>query len=205
MSQNFKFQISNFKLRRGFTLIELLVVVVVLAIVGSIVTGVITFSIRGTNKTNTIENIRQSGNYTISQMSKTIEYARSFDGLSTDGNNYVTSCPATNAPAPTSTDYSYIKVTPFNSSSIVYSCSSVSGVQTVAYQQPPTATAVSLIDTTSVRVPSCSFTCIVNSATDSPIIRISFRLQPAGSSTLVEKFTTPITFETSVTMRNYQK
>jgi prepilin-type N-terminal cleavage/methylation domain-containing protein len=110
MISNFKFQISNFKLRSGFTLIELLVVVGILSVIGSIVTGVITFSIRGTNKTNTIENLRQSGNYTISQMSKTIEFAESFDGLSNDGAIYDKACPVDGSP-PTTTPYNRIKTT----------------------------------------------------------------------------------------------
>lgn len=194
---------QNLKLRGGYTLIEFLVVIVVLGVVGSIVAGVIMFSLRGANKTNTIENIRQNGNYVISQMAKDIGYARSLDGLSTDGITYVTSCPATLSPAPTSTNYSHIKVTPFNNSSIIYSCSSVGGLSTVAYQKPP-ASVVSLIPS-SIQVSNCSFTCTVTSVADLPIIRISFILQPAAASTLVEKFATPITFETSITMRNYQR
>lgn len=198
----------NFKEERrtGFTLIELLVVVAILAVLGSIVAGVITFSLRGANKTNTIENIRQGGNYAISQMGKTIEYAQTFDGLSVDGVTYVKSCPVIQpTPTPTfSSPYYYIKVKPFNSSSIIYSCSLVGGFPTLAYQQPP-ASAVSLIDTSSIKVASCSFTCVVTGANDIPVINISFKLQPLISSTLVEKFTPPITFETSVTMRNYQR
>lgn len=83
----------------GFTLIELLVVIGVLSVVGSIMTGVVTFSLRGANKTQTIENIRQSGNYTISQMGKTIQYAETFD-VSNDGINYVRSCPFVPSPTP---------------------------------------------------------------------------------------------------------
>lgn len=195
---------QNFKLQGGYTLIEFLVVIVVLIVVGSIVVGVITFSLRGANKTNTIENIRQNGNYVISQMAKDIGYARSFDGLSTDGITYVTSCPATQpSPTPTSTNYSYIKVTPFNSSSIIYSCSNVGGLPTVVYQKPP-GLAVSLIPS-SIQVSNCSFTCTVTSVTDLPIIKIRFILQPIVTSTLVEKFAAPINFETSVSMRNYQR
>lgn len=189
---------------RGFTLIELLVMIAVLGVVGSSVAGVITFSIRGTNKTDTIENVRQSGNYVISQMGKTIEYAASFDGLSVDGNTYVKSCPVTAPfPTPTSSVFSHIKVTPFNSSSIIYSCSDIGGVSTVAYENPP-STAVSLLPS-SIRVSNCSFTCTAASVGDVPLIKISFILRPAATSSFVEKNATPITFETSVIIRNYQR
>ena len=206
-----KDQMSNVKCQRGFTLIELLVVVVILVVLGSIIAGVITFSLRGTNKANTIENIRQSGNYAISQMGKTIEYAKDFDGLSVDGNTYVKTCPNVNpTPIPTFSAYNYVKITSFDGDSIIYSCSSIAGIPTVAYQKKPShiqvpPPAVSFIDTSSIQVSSCSFTCVVARTTDVPVIQIDFTLQPAVASNLVEKFAQPINFETSVTMRNYQR
>lgn len=211
MKINPKSQISNLKPgfacgQTGFTLIELLVVVGILSIVGSIVAGIITYSLRGTNKASTIENIRQSGNYAISQMAKTIEYAETFDGLSMDGIDYKKSCPVIQpTPNPTFTPYSYIKVTPFNSSTIVYSCSFVGGTATLAFQQPPTAPAVSLIDTSSIEVVTCSFTCEISNTLGIPSIMIELRLKPAISSTLVENVTPFIRFDTEVTMRNYQR
>lgn len=190
---------------RGFTLIELLVVIAILGFVGSIVAGVITLSLRGTNKTNTIENLRQSGNYTISQMSKTIEYAEVFEGLKTDSTDYVTSCPVIEpTPTPTLSNYSYIKIKPFNNTSIVYRCEELG-----PNKYELTSNDISLIDTTSAdsqtTMSSCTFTCTVSGASDFPVIGIRFVLEPKTSSILVEKFTPPITFETSVTMRNYQR
>lgn len=188
----------------GFTLIELLVLIVVLSAVGSIVIGIITFSIRGTNKTNTIENIRQSGNYAISQMSKTIEYAQSFEGLSTDGIIYDKVCPVGAVP-PTTTSYNRIKITPFNNPPIEYACNDLGGGNIFSL----TSNGTSLIDTVTagaeIKMTSCSFKCTVSNAVDVPIISVSFSIEPATTSTLVEKVATPITFETSVTMRNYQK
>ncbi|MEK7518263.1 MAG: type II secretion system protein [Patescibacteria group bacterium] len=200
-----KYEVRSKNLKNGFTLIELLVVIAVLGVVGSIVMGAITFSLRGANKTSTIENIRQNGNYTISQMAKTIEYSQTFDGLSTDGITYVRSCPATQpTPTPTSTDYSYIKIKPFNNNSIVYRCQDVGGGN---YRVA--SDSAELIDTTSasseISMSACTFTCTVSRALDIPVIRIHFILKPKVSSTLVEKFTPPITFETAVTIRNYQR
>src|SRR3989344_8772259 len=126
MKKNLEFRIQSSELNRGFTLVELLASIIVLVAVGSIMSGIITSSLRGTNKTTTIENIRQNGNYTLAQMSKNIGYAQVFSGLSNNDIDYVTSCPFSTAPtpAPTITPYNYIKVTPLNSNSITYSCTS---------------------------------------------------------------------------------
>src|SRR3989344_7547432 len=125
---NFKFLISNLRRsQKGFTLVELLSSIIVLVAVGSIISGIITASLRGTNKTTTIENIRQNGNYALAQMSKNIEYAQVFNGLSANGIDYVTSCPILAAPtpptpAPNTTVYKFIKITPPNGSPTIYNC-----------------------------------------------------------------------------------
>lgn len=185
--------------QKGFTLIELLTSIIVLIVVGSVIAGIITSSLRGTNKTTTIESIRQNGNYTLAQMAKNIEYARVFNGLSTDGVNYVTSCPFSLAPtsAPVTTNYSFIKVISPNNSSIIYNCTST----------PATITAngTSLVDLNAVSLMSCSLACVQTGSTDMPIIKIGFTLGPKNSNNLVENSTPPILFETSITIKNYKK
>ena len=81
----------------GFTLVELLVVIFILAIVGTVAFGIITGTLRGANKTGSINNIRQNGNYVIGQMTKMISYLE-FEGVSTDGTNFDKTCitPITN-------------------------------------------------------------------------------------------------------------
>ena len=178
---------------------ELLASVFVLIAVGAVVLGIITSSLRGGTKTTTIENIRQNGNHALSQISKNIQYARIFNGLSTNGVNYVTSCPFSSAPIPTpvTTSYSYIKVTPFNSSPIVYQCTS----STIF------SNGNSLIDDVdSISMTECVIACVQARATDIPVIRIGFKLGPKNpSNNLVENITPPILFETSLTIRNYKK
>ena len=200
MKKNLEFRIQSSELNRGFTLVELLASIIVLVAVGLIISGIITSSLRGTNKTTTIENIRQSGNYTLAQMSKNIEYAQVFNGLSNDGINYITSCPFSLAPipVPVTTTYNFIKVTPFNSDSIVYNCTSSSPLTI-------TANGVSLVEANSVSLTECVIACTQSRATDIPVIRIGFKLGPKNASNLVENSTPPISFETSVTIRNYQK
>lgn len=195
--KNQKSKIKNTE--RGFTLVELLASIIVLVAVGSVIAGIITSSLRGTNKTTTIETIRQNGNYTLNQISKNIEYAQVFNGLSNDDINYVTSCPFSTAPtpAPTITPYNYIKVTPLNGNSITYHCGS----------SPPRITANEdhLMDINVVSLISCSFSCIQTGSTDVPIIRIGFTLGPKNSNNLVENSTPDVVFETSVTVRNYKR
>lgn len=193
---------SSFILRKsaGFTLVELLASVIVLVAVGSVVAGIITSSLRGTNKTTTIENIRQNGNYALAQIAKNVEYAQIFNGVSTNGLDYVTSCPFSLAPTPTpvTTSYSYIKVTPLNSGPIVYSCTSSSPLTI-------TANDTSLIDTNSIALTECVIACVQAKATDIPVIRIGFKLGTKNPTGLVESTTPPILFETSLTIRNYKK
>ena len=195
--KNRKSKIKNAE--KGFTLVELLSSIIVLVAVGSIIAGIITSSLRGTNKTTTIENIRQNGTYNLNQMSKNIEYAQTFNGFSNDDVNYVISCPssASPTPAPVTTNYNYIKVTPLNSSPITYNCTS----------SPPviTANGVSLVDTNTVSLVACTISCIQTGATDTPIIKIGFTVGPKNANNLVENSTPPILFETSVTVRNYKK
>jgi len=201
------------KIKNGFTLVELLASVIVLVAVGSVIAGVTAFSLRGANKTNTIENIRQNGNYALNQISKNIEFATVFNGLSTDGSTYVTSCPYSSPtppalPVPFVSKYEYIKITPFNGNPIEYQCIS-----------PPTMPATftangeSIFNTdpnnaNSVTLESCSIACTKTNATDVPIIGISFTLGPKisnGNEMAENNNNSSITFKTSVTMRNYKE
>lgn len=185
--------------QKGFTLVELLSSMIVLVAVGLVIAGIISSSLRGANKTTTIENIRQNGNYTLAQMSKNIEYAQVFNGLSNDGVNYVTSCPFSLAPtpAPVTTNFNFIKVTPLNGSSITYNC--------IPTPVSITANGTPLVDTSVVSLISCSIACVQTESTDVPIIKIEFILGPKNLNDLVENSTPPILFETSVTMRNYKR
>lgn len=192
---------QNSKFSNGFTLVELLASIIVLVAVGSVISGIITASLRGTNKTTTIENIRQNGNYAIAQVSRTIEYAQVFNGFSNDGTTYIITCPflpSPTPPAPVTTKYKFLKVTQLNNDPIVYNCTSSSPFTI-------TANGASLIDTDSLALTECVLACIQSRATDVPVIKVSFKLGPKNSNSLVESSTPPILFETSVIIRNYRK
>jgi len=184
----------------GFTLVELLASIIVFVAVGSVVAGIVTSSLRGVNKTNVIENIRQSGNYTLAQISRNIEYAAAFGGLSNDGVDYVMSCPSSEAPtpAPVVTQYRFIKITPLDRSPVIYNCGgSTLTITTLSGTIP-------FIDRDAFSFTDCKFICTQTRSTDTPIIGISFSLGPKDKG-LVENSSPPVLFQTSVTIRNYKK
>ena len=204
---NFKFQISNKE--EGYTLVELLTVIVIMIVVGMIVTGIIVSSLRGTNKSTVLDNVRENGNNAIIQISKMLTFAQAFNGVSLDGVTYTTICvpaptpvPSGSAPplpTPTPIPYKYIKITSFDGGTTVFGC-------TGNTDTPPDTIASnssSLIDTTTVSVnpAACYFTCTGNTLTEPPTIGINFTLSQISSSSFSEKNAT-IPFSTSVTLRN---
>jgi putative endonuclease len=202
-----KQRIGIYENSAGFTLIELLTSIVVLVAIGSIIAGLISFSLRGSNKTNTMESIRQAGNYALSQMSKDITYAQPFDGRNTGFNGtiingettYSTSCPISHS-------LNVITVRSSSGNDIVtqYSCNSPALTVTTTRNGVTSAPTSLINNTVSVNLTNCSFTCTQDS-TGVPIIGISFSLEPFAQNGLVENSNSAIVFKTSVTMRNYKK
>lgn len=181
----------------GFTLIEFLIVIVVIGSIGLVIVGILSAALRGTNKTNIVNAVRQNGNQAIIQMTKMIEYAKSFDGKSEDGNSFDSDCTQTQVlpltPTPTPAKYKSLKITAIDGGQIIYSCESFS----IASNK------VSLINTNSVMLvqDQCWFTCSQERLTSNPIIGIKFQLKQKAETAYVEN-TASIPFETSVTFRN---
>lgn len=182
--------------QKGYTVIELLAVLVVMVSVGVIITSVLFTSLRGTGKSNIVNEVRQNGNYAISQMSRMIEFSQIFGGVSTDGTTYTANCVAIVPPSPTPTappvQYSHIKVTSFDNREIVFSCSG--NPLTVA------SNGAALIDTNRVEVTSCYFSCTQNSINDAPVIKINFTVSDRNATFVENQANIP--FETSVSMKN---
>jgi type II secretory pathway pseudopilin PulG len=191
---------KHYKLSKGFTLVEILASVIVLFAVGSIIAGIISSSLRGANKTNTIENLRQNGNYALNQISKDIQYAQSFDGETTgfsnnNGETYSIFCPVSPGPTPV----------PFLTTYKLISIQSANGIRKYfCDSRELLVDGNSLIDLSQIKILDCSFTCIQSKSTDVPIIKIKFELAPSNTNGLVEN-SGSIVFETSVTLRNYGK
>ena len=205
-------RILNFQ--SGYTLIELLAVITIVVVVGVIVTGILISSLRGGSKSNVLDNVRQNGNDAITQMSKMIIYAQSFNGMSdgtvdSNGNRvYITNCTQIISPSPSSSptptptpkEYHYIKITSFDGGITVFGCNGSNDIpsNTIA------SNGASMIDTTletGVKVSSCSFTCSQDGYGFPPTIGINFTLSQNTTSSFAEKQAI-IPFQTSVTIRN---
>jgi prepilin-type N-terminal cleavage/methylation domain-containing protein len=192
------------KIRRskGFTLVEILAVLGIIVTVGGIAGAIIFSSLRASNKANDLERIRQNGNFALSKISRTILYAKSFNGVSTDGISYSNDCTLPPGPPLPPIKYSSVKITNFDESETTYSCSPEASPTTLISTQNLEDT--DLIDTNTVSVSSCYFTCSQLFKTNSPTIGMNLVLNQEGGSQFSEKQTS-ISFTTSVTMRNSNK
>src|SRR3989344_74367 len=155
----------------GFSLIELLVAISIIITASTVVVAILSSSFRGISKSAVSEEVRQNGNRAISRMSRTIQYAESFQGAYIDDSIYDSSCGTDGA-----RKYNYIKVRS-EGQIVTLSCTNLS---------MGTATLSPLIDITKVKVVGCSFTCTQGNPFDSPVIGINFELSQA-SETAPEK------------------
>lgn len=193
------------KKQSGFTLIELLAVLGVIVTVGTIAAGIIISSLRITNKTNGLNSVRQNGNFAIQQISRTVQYSRSFDGVSADGTNFNSDC-ATGAiisyPTPVQTRYSAVRVNLFDGSTVTFSCTPQGSPTRIISFDGTTTT--DLIDTSTLKTSSCYFTCLQQYKTDSPTIGIYLGISQKNVSNFPEKNNT-VVFSSSINMRNSNK
>lgn len=205
---NKQFPIFNFqfsKSEKGYTLIELLAVMVVVVIVGTIIAGIIVSSLRGSNKSTNVNDIRENGNFALSQISKMISFAKSFDGVS-DGTTvngqlvYSTNCtvanPTPTPPTPTPIHYKYLKITSFDLGQTKFRCDDVE----------LSSNGAQLIDTTvgtnKYTITGCYIICTQNNISVLPTISISFKLSKKTQSLSFAENNVSIPFETSANFRN---
>lgn len=196
---------NKFSNSKGYTLVELLAVILILVSVGGIITAIVATSFRGSNRSINVNQVRQEGNFAITQMSRMIRYAKSFDGVSTNGNSYTTNCvvtiPPPPSPSPTPVEYKYVKITSFDGGVTVFRC------QDGLSDNPRTisSNSASLVSTSNVSLvaDSCYFICSQESVGLAPAIDINFTLTPYNqiSPVFVEN-TLTVPFQTSVIFRN---
>src|ERR1035437_7726895 len=101
---------------------------IILTTVGAIIASILVSSLRGGNKSTTTNDIRQSGSYAISQMSKMIAYAKQFNGVSTDRSNFSDNCVlptvAVDQPTPDPNKAYYsVQIISFDNGVTTFSCS----------------------------------------------------------------------------------
>jgi prepilin-type N-terminal cleavage/methylation domain-containing protein len=182
-----KIQISNL---RGFTLVELLISLFILSTISSLVLGIVWISLRSTVKVNNLNTIRQSGNFAIIQMAKMLQFAKQFQGVSTDGITYTQVCQAPGTSPLQS--FSYVSFTATDDGTVTLGC----------LQSPATiaSNSASLINTNAFTVTACSFTC-TQSAGSPYTIGIKFTIQKKLTGSVFDQ-PSPLVFQTSATMRN---
>jgi type II secretory pathway pseudopilin PulG len=168
--------------QKGFTLIEILVALAVVITSATIVVAVITTSLRGSNKATIAESVRQEGNIAMSQISRTIQFAESFEGVKRNqSDSYSATCPSGGD------DYNFVRVR-YGGSNVEISCNNLS------LDGNP------LIDTNDVSVSRCSFVCSQSSSIQPPFIEITFTLTERNSGRAEQQASIP--FSKGVRMRN---
>jgi type II secretory pathway pseudopilin PulG len=176
--------------KNGYTLVELLAVMFVLVAVGAIISSILVSVLRSSNKSANTEVVRRNGNYAISQMSKMITYARSFNGVYDETTQQWTDCVG----SPLAKKYHDIKITSFDYDTTTFVCAdskvaSQSSGGNIIYLVDPNLNA------------TCYFNCTQESAAAPAKIDIFLDLK-ATSSALFSESQAEIPFETSVVIRN---
>lgn len=168
---------------RGFTLVEVLVVISLIGIIGTLVVAVLSITLRGSQKADVIAVTRQNGNLALSQMTKQIRFAKSIDS------------PSSCIPSVTSTSITITSFTDGDQTTFACPTSLDSGI---------TSNSASLMDANAVSVESCSFICSQANSQDPPTVTIEFTLIPFVENQFTEAQTS-LPFQTSVTMRNFNR
>lgn len=185
---------KELKLQKGYTLVELLAATAIIVIISGLIIGVLYSTLRGGSKTKITNDVAQNGNYALSVISNTALLAN--DVIALDGS------PVSDCTAPTPTPAKSIEFKQVDGSTVEFSCDL--GTSSIASKSANVTTY--LIDNNSVKVDqaTCSFTCSQSNSNpySSPIIGVSFTVSQRNTSSAFENIASS-TFNTSVTMRNY--
>lgn len=177
---------------RGLTLVELLVSLSITITLMTVVVAVMIATFRGASKSSIVEDIRQNGNSALTQITKQVQFADSFDGA-------VPSDPAldVNNGACTTDSISYDQVS-FTDNDISHSLECSTNAETG--ETVLRLDSNDVIDPNKAVVLSCSLTCTQASDTDTPIIGINFTLKNKQADAVAEK-TATLKFTKSIKMR----
>ena len=177
-------------------MIELLTVIGILVVVSGIIIGILSTTLRGTEKTKITTSVAQNGNYALSVITNAIIASYAVTGI---GDQSATSNPpfadCTNSPVGQS-----ISLKSSTGEEITFACAN----DTIA------SNGASIIDTSQVKIDTsstatCSFTCIqpTDKPYDVPIIEISFTVSDkAAVGAFLENKSSGV-FKTSVSLRNF--
>lgn len=182
----------------GFTLVELLVGLLLILTIGTIVFSIFTATLRGTNKSLSLNALRQSGSTAMDQISRGIRNAREFNGVSLNGVDTFSEYCLVPDGQTEPTQYKAVMVTTFDDEEVVYRCP-------INQEQGMYENFTPLMDTETVVVnpqSACFFTCIQSTTAGVPTIGIHFVLTPkiqTGSADTESR----LEFDTRVSPRNF--
>jgi len=189
---------KNKDLSKGFSLIELLVGISIIITATTVVLAIIVSSFRISSKNTSNEVVRQSGNNAMSQLSRRIQFADSFVGVSNNSafSGAITICEVSprsidGIEAPL-TPYKYVRVT-YNEVSTTFACE----------DNELKLNNVSMTNSPNISAPSssCYFTCTQDSTAVAPVIGVNYDLQ-RGDGTGVSEKNAKMNFSTKIKMRN---
>lgn len=170
----------------------MLTVVGILVVIGSILSGVLYSTLRGSNKVTITTAVTQSGNYAVSTITNTIINSSSV--ISVDGSP-INDCLLTASPVKS------IELKNSDGSSTTLSC--VQGASPNTENGSITSNGVDLINKSQVVsiYAQCSFTCTQNDSYSSPIISFKFTISDISATTSETKASA--SFGSSVSLRNF--
>lgn len=178
---------NSWQSQEGFTLVELLVVIVIFSVVGAITGSILVSSLRTSNKANSLNVVKQNGDFVTTQAVKLLHSAR------------VLKSPFPCGLSSNPTVQSSISVLDNYGTQINLSCLGNTIV----------SSGMSLLDTNAVvLVPgSCSFSCSQQTSSDYPLVSFQFSLISKTSSSFSEQTASAgaVPFFTSVSMRNMNR
>lgn len=176
-------KLKTLRLRSGFTLIELLAVIAITGVVGTMMFGILFTTLKGADKSESVGKLQENGNFALSQMSRMVRYSLDLQDPST--------CYSATSTAPITS--SSITILNADNYSTTFTCDLNAG--TIA------SNSASLLDSSTVSMTACSFSCSQATAYDAPALTISFTLNKKDSNALVEN-NSPINFQTTILLRN---
>jgi len=176
-------KLTSFRLRSGFTLVELLAVITITGVVSTLMFGILFTTLKGADKSESVSKLQENGNFALSQMSRMARYAIKLQDPDTCYSG-VSGSPVTS---------SEITILNADNRSTTFACDETAG--TIS------SNSANLLDSSTVSMTECSFSCSQATAYDLPSLTISFTLNKQGTNALVEN-NSPVQFQTTVTLRN---
>ncbi len=167
---------------RGFTLIELLVVMSIMTVIGVIGLGIFSSVLRGSNKANVINEVKENGQQTLDVMER-----------------YIRNAQTVNVPNAQELDITV------SSQPIVFKCdlgATPNGKITLQINNGPVSDLTNIQAKSGVDVNSCTFTQ-TGGGTAPKVIKIDLLLDQGAQASTRKEFQANVKLSTTVSLRTY--